>query len=67
MAKKTEAVITVNSVGDFTVTISESIPDTANESGKIQGYGQNGYYDTATKTFYPAHIIDKVVYVETPL
>jgi hypothetical protein len=67
MAKKTEAVLTITDVGTVTITISESIPDDASDHGQILKYGHNGFYDEVNKTYFPAHKIDRVQYVETPL
>lgn len=68
MAKKTEAIITLNGTGGpFTVTLQERVLDNNDDSYRACRIGQHGYYHQPTKTFYPTHRIDSVVYVETPI
>lgn len=68
MAKKTEAIITLNGTGGpFTVTLKDNVLDANDESYKVVRIGQNGYYHQPTKTYYPPHRIDSILYVETPI
>ena len=67
MAKKTVATITIVGGTTFSYTLSDSVPDAVSDTYKLNTLAVSGFYDTATKTYYPGTQITKMVYSEVQL